>query len=235
MIKFFKKSWRKWNVLLHDRAYIISLLVGVIVIVGSYLISYSLIMSHESLASTYVSVEDALLSRIPVVDLHILDIWGFLAILISIFVYVVFFKPEIAPFAMKTFGILLLVRACFIIMTHVGPPIDVFRDPELFTGGYGISRLFLETDLFFSGHTSIPFLAFLILKDSKIFRWVMLFATFVMAATVLLMHVHYSIDVFAAFFIAHGIYSISNKVFKDLNKRFKKLVKVGDWDRVQKY
>ena len=55
-----------------------------------------------------------------------------------------------------------------------------------------------------------------------------------MAATVLFMHVHYSIDVFAAFFIAYGVYAFSDKVFNHLNLRFYKKIKLHGWSAFQK-
>jgi hypothetical protein len=36
----------------------------------------------------------------------------------------------------------------------------------------------------------------------------------ILASTVLLMHVHYSIDVAAAYFITYGVYVLGNKMFK---------------------
>jgi hypothetical protein len=36
-----------------------------------------------------------------------------------------------------------------------------------------------------------------------------------MAITVLFGHLHYSIDVFAAYFIAHGVFVLSRRLFKE--------------------
>ncbi|MFH1284222.1 MAG: phosphatase PAP2-related protein [Candidatus Peregrinibacteria bacterium] len=235
MIKeYLSKIVMNWRVLLKDRTYVISLLVGALVIIGAYFFSYFVSVYHESLAASYISVGDFILDSIPTYNLAFLDIWGFIMVLTAIFAYVVFYRPEKAPFAMKTFGILIIVRACFITLTNVGPPQGALLLEDIFVGTETFKKLFFENDLFFSGHTAIPFLAFLIFKDSKIFKWLMLAASVLMAVTVLLMHVHYSIDVFAAVFIAHGVYSLSNKIFNDLNVRFKKRIELYGWGSLQR-
>ncbi|MBD3360385.1 hypothetical protein GF366_01130, partial [Candidatus Peregrinibacteria bacterium] len=117
---------------------------------------------------------------------------------------------------------------------NIGPPNGALLVNDIFLKGGHLSKLFFENDLFFSGHTAVPFLAFLVFKESKIFKWVMFAGSILMAITVLLMHVHYSIDVFAAFFITYGIYSISNKIFRDLNIRFKRRVTLLGWNSLQK-
>jgi len=48
------------------------------------------------------------------------------------------------------------------------------------------------------------------------------------------MHVHYSIDVFAAFSIAYGVHAFSDKVFNHLNLRFKKKIRIYGWAAFQK-
>jgi membrane-associated phospholipid phosphatase len=48
----------------------------------------------------------------------------------------------------------------------------------------------------------------------KYWRYFFLGFSVLMAITVLLGHLHYSIDVFAAFFIAHGVFVVAKKIFK---------------------
>ncbi len=45
-------------------------------------------------------------------------------------------------------------------------------------------------------------------------RWFFLIATVIGAATVLLGKLHYSIDVFSAFFITFTIFAIAKKIFR---------------------
>lgn len=231
--EFFAKTFFHWKVLFKDKAFIISFLVGWLVLFGGYFIGQIASIYHD--LNIYPSVGDYVLEMIPVYNLSILYIWGFYVLIICFFVYGILFEPEKAPFILKTFGILLIVRACFISLTFVGPPDGYFyikslNAEYLKTSG---AKFFFNNDLFFSGHTAAPFLAYLLAKRSKWWRRFFLFGSFLMAATVLIMHIHYSIDVFAAFFIAYGVYAISNKVFNSLNVRFRERINLCGWKSIR--
>jgi membrane-associated phospholipid phosphatase len=58
-------------------------------------------------------------------------------------------------------------------------------------------------------------MALIFWNDSKFVRWISLIASITFGASVLLGHLHYSIDVFAAFFITYAIYHISQKFFAE--------------------
>jgi hypothetical protein len=98
-------------------------------------------------------------------------------------------------------------------LTHIGVyPNAAMPDPGDF--GFGFYRLTTyQGNLFFSGHTGFPFLMALILWNRKFWRRFFLVATIVFGAAVLLAHVHYSIDVFAAPFIVYGIFTIAARLF----------------------
>jgi hypothetical protein len=75
----------------------------------------------------------------------------------------------------------------------------------------------LTKDLFFSGHTGTLFLLFL-LAENKTLKILFLISTIMVGSAVLLQHVHYSIDVFVAPFVAYCSYSI----IKNLHTKFSK-------------
>ncbi len=231
--KFFKKWAFNWKLLLTDRAYNISFIVGILVFVGAFVLNYYVSAYNDS--KVYLSVGDLILNSIPTYDLDFIFTWGIYFVVMSFSFYVTLFRPELIPFVLKTFGLLLIVRCGFITLIHVGPPEGFFYDEGVDFGSSidPLRKIIFKNDLFFSGHTSIPFMGFLLLERGR-FRWFMLFSSIVMGITVLLMHVHYSIDVFAAFFITHGIYSLSNKVFKDLNLRFQERLSYDKVRKIQK-
>src|SRR3989344_5297911 len=70
-----------------------------------------------------------------------------------------------------------------------------------------------QTGLFFSGHTGMPFLVALIFLNNKMVRYVLLSLSFIFAVAVLLAHIHYSIDVLAAPFMAYCIFKIAQYLF----------------------
>ncbi len=225
---FFLQLVHHWRVLLKDRAYVISFIVGILVFAGGWFLVKTVSLYKDTVS--YASVGDLLLNNLPTYDLRFVFSWGIYLIVLIIVLYPLLFKQEIAPFMFKTYGILLIVRACFILLTDIGPPAGF-----LFEDGFDgtlFKEISFKNDLFFSGHTAIPFLAFLLWKDTK-FKWFMFAASLAMGATVLLMHVHYSIDVFAAFFITYGIYAISDKIFNGLNVRFATRIKIHGFKAVK--
>ena len=151
-----------------------------------------------------VPVGDFILDNVGPYDLNILFVYVWL-IAFGIFIfYPLFFKVSLFHRVLGQFSFLLIVRSFFITLTHLKTPLTAVA--PAFPGP--LSFLVFQNDLFFSGHTAIPFLAFLVYKDYKI-RWFFLAASILMAATVLLMHAHYSIDVFAAYFITYGSYKLA--------------------------
>jgi len=158
------------------------------------------------------SVTDLVLDHIPTINLEYLFTYGITIIIALIFIYPLFFKIKELHVVISQFSLLILVRSFFIILTHLQQPADAIISnlPKVF------DWFTFNNDLFFSAHTAIPFLGFLLFRKEKIGIFFFI-ATLVMAATVLLMHVHYSIDVFAAIFITYGTYRFGKFLFKKIN------------------
>lgn len=227
MTEYFSELLYHWKILLKDRSFRLSMLAGALIFAFGHSMNKLASITHD--AVQYEPVGDLILNFLPTYNLEYIFTWGIYILAVLTILYPLFVRPDIGPFLFKTFGILLLVRAGFIMLTHVGPPEGFFYGDDIEFLSNPISNFLFRNDLFFSGHVSIPFLTFLILKDSKYFKWFMLFGSILMAFTVLLMHIHYSIDVFSAFFITHGVYAMSDKIFNDLNKRFKMRLKRYGW------
>ena len=185
-----------------------------------YLILFSLFLLAvaiflDYLAGIYVNktpgvvAPDLILDHIPTLDLDLIFIYGDVLIIALIFLFPLFFSVKQFHKAISQFSLLIIVRAAFTTFTHLETPLGAlkFHIPNL------ISIISFQNDMFFSGHTAVPFLGFLLFKDSKI-RYFFLASSIVMAATVLFMHVHYTIDVFSAFFITYGVYKIGERLFK---------------------
>ena len=106
-------------------------------------------------------------------------------------------------------ALFLLIRAVFISLTHIAPsPIDP-QNPAPF-----LNSIFHGGDLFFSGHTGLPFLAALAFWHIPPWRMFFLASALFFGTIVLLGHYHYSIDVLAALFITHGVFQIACWLFR---------------------
>ncbi len=155
---------------------------------------------------------DLFLDNLPVVNLDFVIVQG--ALLFWILSWLLLgLKPHYLLFGIKVAALFIIFRAFFINLTHLGIyPKQIFFDPPDI--GYGLYKLVtFQGNFFFSAHTGFPFLMALIFWREKLWRKIFLLATVFFAASVLLAHVHYSIDVFAAPFITYGIFKISTKLF----------------------
>ncbi|MGV8150238.1 MAG: phosphatase PAP2-related protein [Candidatus Woesearchaeota archaeon] len=147
-------------------------------------------------------VNDMILDNIPTINLEGIFSYGMMLFLAILLFYVLIFRVKKFHSAVFSFSTLILVRSIFITLTHLGKPVDA----AIITGLPGAYQILnFHNDLFFSGHAALPFMAYLIFRKEKI-GILFLITTILFSITVLLMHVHYSIDVFAAFFITYGIY-----------------------------
>lgn len=190
-------------------------LLGALLLLGAaYVVEHfaNLYELEYSLRPTSVYVGDLLLDNLPVVDLNFIIIEGalFAIILGALFVLS---KPRYVLFTLKTVALFIIIRAIFVSLTHVGIyPGNIDPGVGIFDGIY--LYLNFQTGFFFSGHTALPFLMALIFWDNLRVRYVLVSLSCVFAVAVLLAHIHYSIDVFAAPFMAYGIFRVAQYLFR---------------------
>lgn len=108
--------------------------------------------------------------------------------------------------------ILFLFRCIAIMLFPLDPPLGLIplKDP-LSSLVYGGKDVFITKDLFFSGHTSVQFLIFLLIENKKE-KIIGLLATIAVGTLVLVQHVHYVIDVLGAIPIAWVAYTWGKKI-----------------------
>jgi hypothetical protein len=197
---------RDWRfVFAHEKKKLIVALIFFVIAMILYISAGDYTRDHGG-----VAVPDLILDRIGPYDLGFIFVWLFILITALFFIHPVLFNPRAFPYVLNIFSLFVAVRSGFIIFTHLIPPPDAII---IHFPGY-LNLLSFSNSLFFSGHTGLPFLGFLIYrKYSKTMSYFMLASSFVMAITVLLMHVHYSIDVFSAYFISYGVYKFGNFMY----------------------
>ncbi len=195
-----------------DRSFLISTAAGftlLIISLGFNFVAGSYASHHES-----NTVTDIILSNIPVFDVDEVFIYGSFAFA-AIVVFLCFHEPRVLPFTVKSIALFVFIRALFVSLTHLAPPVSFYMDSNI------MSKLTFGGDLFFSGHTGLPFLMALIFWDTKYLRLFFIFISVFFGATVLMGHLHYSIDVFAAFFITYSIFHLAQYFFPKDRRLFR--------------
>lgn len=181
-------------------------LFGILFLVISLVANYFANVYTVSRAGNYVA--DIILDNLPVVNVGFFFYEGFSFFWIFV-ILLLLHEPRRIPFVAKSIALFILIRSGFIMLTHLGaPPQHSVLDPE------DIFRFTtLGNDMFFSSHAGLPFLMALSFWESKKLRMFFIFASVFFAIVVLLGHLHYSIDVFAAFFITYTISHLARKLF----------------------
>jgi len=201
-----KKILNKYKIFATDKRALYSLvfsfvLLAVSLVINSYAGSYAAREASNS-------VNDILLSNIPPFDVGWIFIfgpfvlWALVAVLLAK-------DPKKIAFTIKSIALFVVIRSVFTSLTHIGPfPTQVVLDSDF------IKKFTSGSDLFFSGHTGLPFLMALVFWKDKKLRIIFFLSAVLFGIVVLLAHLHYSIDVLSAFFITYSIYKIAEIWFK---------------------
>lgn len=182
---------------------------SIVFLLASLVINYYAASYATKTASNPVS--DIILSNIRVYDVDFYFIYGALS-LATFFIVILLMDPKKIPFSLKSIALFVIIRSIFVSLTHIAP----FPGQLTIVGTNKIFDLFsgFSGDLFFSGHTGLPFLFALIFWKERHLRYFMLCASIFFGTIVLLGRFHYTIDVVAAFFITYSIYRLAEILFK---------------------
>lgn len=159
-----------------------------------------------------VILPDPLLSSFNAINLTWLT-FSLIYLSIIIFIFSIRNKPEDILTALQAYALMVIFRTIAMYLTPLNAPVTLILLDDPFVQFFGKGEI-LTKDLFFSGHTGTLFLLFLLSGRSKL-KYVFLFSTIAVGIAVLLQHVHYSIDVFIAPFVAYG----SFRIIKILQKK----------------
>ncbi len=119
-------------------------------------------------------------------------------------------NPEKFLFAVQLYILMVVTRIFAMWLLPLNPPEKTLILVDPFVEFFGTGKT-LTKDLFFSGHTATLFILFLS-ADGTLLKKVFLISTIGVAISVLLQHVHYTIDVIAALFFTYACYSILKSI-----------------------
>lgn len=179
----------------------------------------SLIVQHFSYSYIDRTVKgtpvgDLILDNLPVVNLDFFIVEG--ALVSTAIVLVLFLLyPKYIIFSVKALALFIIIRSFFISLTHLGTSLHQITLDQNSIGFFIYDFLYnAKNDFFFSGHVGVMFLFALIFWEKTIWRYIFFMISIIFGISMLLAHMHYSIDIFAAPFITYGIFVISKNVFK---------------------
>ncbi len=214
MVVLFKNLIYRYKQLFTDRKYLGFFIWSLFLFILSIVLSFFAIQYVDGYSIGYV-VPDLILDHIPTLNVVYLFFQGAFIFGVATTIILLLF-PDYIPFALMASALLFAVRSLFMTLTHLSAPvishysyIDYHKDASevLFTISSG-------NDLFFSGHVGYPFLLALIFWNKKFLRYFFIACSIISSFAVLFGHLHYSIDVFSAFFITYGVFEISKRFFK---------------------
>ena len=156
-----------------------------------------------------VVLPDPILNLFDPIDLTWL-IFAIIYISLVVAITTLIKDPRLLMFAIQLYTLMVAVRIIAMYLLPLEPPAKMIILNDPFVEFFGTGQT-LTKDLFFSGHTATLFILYLV-SEKKTIKIVFLISTITIAIAVLLQHVHYTIDVFAAVFITYACYKLLRKL-----------------------
>ncbi len=188
-----------WRAAIRDRSFLIEAVVTIVVLVVG-LASFTRFLAFVE-ARPGVNFIDPILDRFAPVDLSGVT-FGLIYIALLAALAFLAREPRRLLMALQAYTVMLLFRTIAMYTLPLEPPATMIPLVDPIVGSAGAVDLPTK-DLFFSGHTSTMFLLALSARR-RWQRWIFLAATVGVAACVLAQHVHYTVDVFVAPFVAYA-------------------------------
>lgn len=215
---FLSRWWKEISLICSDWHYILLLIFSIFLFWSANSISWYL-SEQNDLWNASIPVGDTMFEILPLWDLSFIFVGGAVGIVIAGAFYSIFFEPKKIPLILLAFSLLVFFRGLIISATHIGVPIN-----HITPNTWGIEVLSFQNDLFFSGHTAGPFLAALLVWKKKTWRYFFIIISIIMAFTVLIMRLHYSIDIIGAYFITYGIFHLSKIIYTSITQKLQKIL-----------
>lgn len=190
-----------------DPFFRLSATVAIVALVISAVINYYAGTYATEVVSN--SVTDIILSNTPVFNVEAVFVYGSF-LLMGFIAAILIIHPKRIPFTLHSLTLFILIRSVFISLTHLGP----FPYHAVLDLGSVANKFIFGGDLFFSGHTGIPFLMALVFWRERYLRYFFIACSVGFGVTALMGHLHYTIDVLSAFFITYTIFHLAEMMFK---------------------
>ncbi len=159
-----------------------------------------------------VVLSDPIIQLITPIDFSIpIFIMTYSSLLGSI-IYHLYFPKRAIQF-IQTYALLLIFRMICIYLTPLSPSEQIVFLNDPIVNSMISSEIYIDKDLFFSGHTSTLFLLYFLVENKKLKRYILACCCIV---PILLVgqHTHYTIDVVIAPMVAYFIYKLQKKLVK---------------------
>jgi len=156
-------------------------------------------------------IDDPILNQFQPVDVT----WFTFAFIYLGLITALFFlinHPKQLLMAMTGYGFIVLFRVIAMYSLPLDPPTQMIALEDPFVEFFGSGQT-LTRDLFFSGHTSLMFLLYFVINNRTL-KYLFLIGTAAIAFCVLIQHVHYTVDVLVALFVAFTSYKIAEKFIR---------------------
>lgn len=187
----------QWREIVSSNKKIALFVVGISALLSAFAINNKVSTYVDHVHGHGPPVGDLILDNIPIYDLNFIFFWAVLLFWAGNIIYRLIFPKEF-PFILVSMSLFVMVRCFFIALTHLGPPETLLVVPD------ELSYYSFNADLFFSAHVGTPFF-YALLTSVKSVKWTAIIYSLLMVVIVLMSHGHYSIDIFASFFIAHSL------------------------------